>query len=328
MPPQPPGTQLVGERVSIRLHDPEGGFRDIVGILESETSLRKRSGNLVEFSPQDIAAWRLVAPAQRGAGKGAPLSLRIREMEIAAAQTWPAAVQEQLGDWTMRATGKFTMRANSVLVLGEPQIELDEALARVNTFYSSHGLPSVIHVPLPTFQTLDNALDQKGWEVKTEALVMVADIGSFSVDERTDYEWSLTETFDQAWLDLQNDSGVREIMRSAPAVYASLRIDGVLVAVGRAANFGDWTVLTRLFVHPKYRRQRIGTELISRLLNEATRGGAAKALLQVDVNNQSAIQAYEKYGFRKHHSYRYRVAPTEVIALQADRDQRTFSGGC
>jgi N-acetylglutamate synthase len=51
---------LIGKRVSIRLHDPEGGFRDIVGHLESPTSLRNRHGELIEFSHNEIFIWREV----------------------------------------------------------------------------------------------------------------------------------------------------------------------------------------------------------------------------------------------------------------------------
>jgi hypothetical protein len=53
-------TALIGKRVSIRLHDPEGGFRDIVGHLESTTSLRNRHGELIEFSHNEIFIWREV----------------------------------------------------------------------------------------------------------------------------------------------------------------------------------------------------------------------------------------------------------------------------
>jgi len=51
---------LIGKRVSIRLHDPEGGFRDILGHLESPYSLRKRHGNLIEFAHDQIFLWREV----------------------------------------------------------------------------------------------------------------------------------------------------------------------------------------------------------------------------------------------------------------------------
>jgi hypothetical protein len=41
---------LIGKRVTIRLHDPEGGFRDIVGFLESPVTLRNRHGKLIDIS--------------------------------------------------------------------------------------------------------------------------------------------------------------------------------------------------------------------------------------------------------------------------------------
>ena len=51
---------LIGKRLTIRLHDPDGGFRDIVGILESSHSLRNRHGRLSEFSLDEIFIWREV----------------------------------------------------------------------------------------------------------------------------------------------------------------------------------------------------------------------------------------------------------------------------
>ena len=51
---------LIGKRVSIRLHDPEGGFRDIVGHLETPLSLRNRHGKVIEFSYDQIFIWREV----------------------------------------------------------------------------------------------------------------------------------------------------------------------------------------------------------------------------------------------------------------------------
>ncbi len=53
-------TALIGRRVSIRLHEPEGGFRDIVGVLESPNTLRNRHGRLIEFSHDEIFIWREV----------------------------------------------------------------------------------------------------------------------------------------------------------------------------------------------------------------------------------------------------------------------------
>ena len=53
-------TSLIGKRVSIRLHDPEGGFRDILGYLESPFTLRNRHEKLIEFTHDQIFVWREV----------------------------------------------------------------------------------------------------------------------------------------------------------------------------------------------------------------------------------------------------------------------------
>ena len=49
--------------VSIRLHNEnpdEALFRDVLGYLETATSVRRRSGEVVEFDPARIAYWKVV----------------------------------------------------------------------------------------------------------------------------------------------------------------------------------------------------------------------------------------------------------------------------
>ena len=55
-----PSAAQVGERVSIRLHDPVGGYRDLLGILVSENTVKKKDGTLITFDPSKIAVWKIV----------------------------------------------------------------------------------------------------------------------------------------------------------------------------------------------------------------------------------------------------------------------------
>jgi hypothetical protein len=55
-----PSTAQIGLRVSIRLHDPSGGFRDLLGTLESENTVRKKDGTVITFDPAKIAVWKVV----------------------------------------------------------------------------------------------------------------------------------------------------------------------------------------------------------------------------------------------------------------------------
>lgn len=57
--PTPSQTEI-GKRVSIRLHEPEGGFRDLLGILEEIDAVRKKDGSIVKFDHGVIALWKVV----------------------------------------------------------------------------------------------------------------------------------------------------------------------------------------------------------------------------------------------------------------------------
>ena len=309
-PATAPGLNLIGQRLTLRIRLSEGGFRDVVGTLESESSIRKRDGSLVYFHPSEVAIWREIVPVPDRAGKGAPLSLRIQEIELAANHTWPAKEQVHLGDWILRASGKFTKRANSVLAVGSPGCDIDMAIKEVIEFYTSRNLPPLFHIALPTYLELGNRLKEQGWHSDISVNVMVADIAdvialSDSEEDENEYVRELTDAPSQEWISLQDDQGVSEIMNRIPARYASFRLKGIIIAVGRASNFEKWTVLTRLFVHPDYRGRGIGRKCISFILQDALQLGASKVALQVDGKNARAIALYEKIGFRLHHTYEY-----------------------
>jgi hypothetical protein len=55
-----PFAAQIGQRVSIRLHDPAGGYQDILGVLESESTVRKKDGTIVIFDPANMALWKVV----------------------------------------------------------------------------------------------------------------------------------------------------------------------------------------------------------------------------------------------------------------------------
>jgi hypothetical protein len=42
------------------MHEADGGFRDILGVLESENTVRKKDGSLATFDPAKIAVWKIV----------------------------------------------------------------------------------------------------------------------------------------------------------------------------------------------------------------------------------------------------------------------------
>ncbi len=301
----------IGARVSIRFHDPEGGFRDLVGYLESENSLRNRHGELIEFDNKKIAIYKVIEEKNHLAGHGAPLSLRIQELEKVLTTTWPAVSEESFGKWLLRTSGKFTLRANSVLPCGkapygEPPIDVDAAISFVIAHYEKEGLVPTFSIPLPTYQDLDSKLFNNGWIEKIRAHVMVADI-EYTESKSLQFTITTSSEFDDSWLNLQNDHGVAELMRAYPAIYASVFDGKKLIAVGRTAHSDGWSALSRVFVDPAYRGQGVSKLAVSALLNASSNAGIKKALLQVDSRNLTAINLYTSLGFSFHHEYLYRT---------------------
>jgi len=305
---------LIGQRLTLRLHDPEGGYRDLVGVLESATTMRKRSGEIVEFDPRQIAIVHPIRDVPQKAGSGAPLSLRIAELEALSTQTWPPREIKNVGSWQLRISDGVTYRANSVFVTGpppcgEPGSELDAAIEQIEKIYADANLPAVFHLITPTYQEFADYLIDKGWKEKVGAAFMVCDITDSLDISDTLMKKSLTLLNQDAptpeFLALHNDEILETIMNSHPARYLSLVSDGITVATARMAISESWAIVTRLIVAESHRRQGLAELLMQACLGYSRTEGVQKMCLQVDQSNSGAQALYEKMGFRVHHTYSF-----------------------
>jgi GNAT superfamily N-acetyltransferase len=305
---------LIGQRLTLRLHDPEGGYRDLVGVLESATTMRKRSGEIVEFDPRQIAIVHPITDVPQRAGSGAPLSLRIAELEALSTRTWPPREIKELGGWHLRISDGVTYRANSVFVTGpppygEPGVELDTAIEQVEKIYAASQIPAVFHLITPTYQEFADYLIDKGWKEKVGAAFMVYDITDSLDITDTIMRKNLTLLNQDAptpeFLALHNDEILETIMNSHPARYFSLLSDGITVATARMAISDSWAIVTRLIVSESHRRQGLAELLMQVCLGYSHTEGVQKMCLQVDRSNIGAQSLYEKMGFRVHHTYSF-----------------------
>jgi GNAT superfamily N-acetyltransferase len=306
--------ELIGQRLTLRLHDPEGGYRDLVGILESATTIRKRSGEIVQFDPSEIAIVHPIKEVPQKAGSGAPLSIRIAELEALSTQTWPPREIKNVGSWQLRISDGVTYRANSVFVsgppsFGDPGFEIDQAIEQVEKIYADANLPVVFHLVHPMYQEFADYLINKGWKERVGAAFMVCDITDSSDITDTLAKKNLTllnqDSPTPEFLALHNDEILETIMNSYPARYLSLLSDGVTVATARMAISGSWAIVTRLIVAESHRRQGLAELLMQAAIAISLSEGANKICLQVDRSNSGAQALYDKLGFRVHHTYSF-----------------------
>jgi GNAT superfamily N-acetyltransferase len=313
---QPNLAAAIGARVTVRLHEVTGGFRDIVGILQrcgdGVNELLNSKGQLISFSEDEIAIWREIKPLPDRAGTGAPFSLRIQELERLSDLTWPAEEIEEIGKWRLRISNGFTMRANSVLPtgaapFGEPNFDIETAVDEVIKIYQAAGLTPTFTLPLPIYEELDQYLAGRGWKVKIGAEYLVNEIPEHLGLDSVDFQIEISSEPSPEWLAVQGDNQLERIMRNYPARYAQVKSDGELVGIGRIATNEKWSLATRVFVDPEFRGKGIGTLLMRALMAAAKDEGATKVGLQVDSENGAGLALYKSMGFRFHHSCNYRA---------------------
>ena len=313
---QPNLAAAIGARVTVRLYEATGGFRDIVGILQrcgdGVNELLNSKGQTISFSEDEIAIWREIKALPDRAGTGAPFSLRIQELEHLSDLTWPADEIEEIGKWRLRISDGFTMRANSVLPtgaapFGEPNLDIEKAVDEVVKIYQQKGLTPTFTLPLPLYEELDNFLGDVGWGLKVGAEYLVNDIPDNLDLESADFKIVISTEPTLEWLEVQSDHQLERIMRNYPARYAQIKFQNKTIAIGRIATFGKWSLATRVFVNPEFRGKGIGALLMRALMADASEQGATKIGLQVDSENGAGLALYKSMGFRFHHSYNHRV---------------------
>lgn len=307
----------VGKRVSVRrVEQGSGGalaFTDTVGVLTSWNAgvltITRKTGESVRIAESLLVAGKTVpaAPARR---RGPAASFE--ELARAAARAWEPLESEPLGEWTLRAAGGFTRRANSVLPLGDPGVPLDDALARVTSWYADRGLPAYVQAATGaagTHEMLCAELEARGWYSEVSAQVWVgglAAVGDLEADEPVVSGVRLTRAPDEDWLGrygrVRDPQTARRVLTAGPSVWFA-SVPGR--AIGRLVVDGRWAGFAAVEVDPEHRRSGLATAVMAALARRALEEGASAAWLQVEDDNTAARALYEGMGFGAHHTYHH-----------------------
>ncbi|GAA0623241.1 GNAT family N-acetyltransferase [Kribbella sandramycini] len=228
----------------------------------------------------------------------------------------PAATTTYLGEWLLRASAGWTGRGNSVLPAGDPGLPTAEAVAQVEAFYAGHGLPAQALVRLGT--PIAAELQTLGWvdarPAESDVLVMHTTLDH--VNAVPEYDIFIQDRPDDAWYAAAFDGPVPAVaptvLESAPkAVFASITVDGQLVAVGRGAMTGHWLGVDAVRVLPAYRGRRLAAAVVQGLARWAGTQGGRRTYLEVLESNEAAVTAYRRLGYAEAYRYRYLVSSAQ-----------------
>lgn len=315
----------VGRRVVVRYRRPEGShppLTDVVGVLTSagpQTLTVEGSHGPVTVQRQDVVVVRAVppAPVRRGRPHTAVSTV---DLERLMADGWRAIEEEWIGDWLLRASSGFTGRGNSVLPLGDPDMDPERAVNRSEEWYAIRRLPPRFHVDLPPSHDarddpLGSSLLARGYGLESPTLVMTG--ASSDVDPLRNgaapvtVSASLTPQWLAAYARQRTTvPGVTEqLLTGSPGqlFLSTENRSGHITSVARLSVHPGWAGLQALWVDPDLRGRGLGRTVVHAAAMLARQRRMPSMYLQVPEGNDVAIGLYESEGFRTHHAYAYLV---------------------
>ena len=306
-----------GQRWVLRYRLPDGSATDVTGWVD------RLAGALVHLSTADgrvhvVERADVLAARRAPAAAGGPPPERIsaEDLQRHALPGW-LALSEPLGEWTLRAGGGFTGRANSCHAVGDPGMPVQAAAARILEHAEAHGIRPLASVV--TGGRPEAELRGLGWVdayVATDVLaVRLADLlGTAPPDPRA----RVVEDLEVGWWNAYGESrpndadpGLLRLLLAGhpPRAFGSAGDPDRPSAIGRGHLSGSWLGYAAIWTRPGHRQQGLAGAVMGRLGHWAARRGARYAYLQVAAANADALAAYERMGFRRHHGYRYLAPP-------------------
>lgn len=246
----------------------------------------------------------------------------VRELQDRAARAVPAAVQEHRdGCWLRHTDSVTTWWAGAALVHGAPQVhDLTATISVAEAFYAAHGARPRFQVCPACPPRLDDALALRAYERDELVSLQTAAVGDVArrlpvPAARVD----LAERPDPSWLRLRmtaQGSGAdpapewRLLQRvDRASAYATARVSGRPVAVGRAVADAGWTGVFDMATLPDGRQRGAASAVLASLAEWAGRRGSAHLYLQVTCSSAAALALYRRAGFAEVCTYHYRTAP-------------------
>jgi len=238
----------------------------------------------------------------------------IEAIERATLDAMPPQRLERWGDWLLPFDNGTVGRSHSAVPLrhGMPAADTLQELERR---YREQGFALIVRLPeVAAFDGLRSEMEAQGWRRTKPTLVQVgtlaalasphAAVGTIELTERPGADWEqvfLGEGFDP----VDGASRLAILRRGTQSVFAGMRVDGQLVAVGSAGVSHGWCGLHGMRTLAAWRGKGCASALIAALGRAASERGATQCFLQVDASNAPARSLYAGRGFTTAWAYAY-----------------------
>jgi len=248
----------------------------------------------------------------------------IRRLQEVLMNIWPAQHYYFLNGWILRFTKGVTARANSVFPLyytGNLD-NLDKDINFVEKAYNAYKLPTIFTIP-EYFEpnNLDIKLLERGYQQSgcfTYTMICsIEDLISKSINDKFTYlihsergieyskflaMYSHRNQEAQIVLEALSNRIIIPQKRFIITEYEN-RVIGTLTGILDPHGF---LYIADVLVHPEFRRQKIASSMLFSIINEWDIPNEIITIwLQVEAENNEAMNLYTNLGFKRAYSYYY-----------------------
>ncbi len=234
----------------------------------------------------------------------------VRKLELLGAASWPALERDEIDGWLCRFSGALGNRANSVLPRDRGHLPLSEKIAQAEAYYSRRDAEVLFQIsPAAQPAELRSELAGRNYESVNDVKVMTKDdlrdlstrcssrTATLFDSPNTEWMQNLTRIDGMSGIDSRIFQRIISSVTLSQAFASVASSDGPCVAVGRAVVQDGWIGFFNLATAKESRRQGYGRSVMSALARWGVSAGATRAYLQVDAENEPAIQLYASLGF-------------------------------
>lgn len=243
---------------------------------------------------------------------------QIQTLEEISLNALPCLQQILYDGWVLRFAEGYTKRANSINPLYPSSRDINEKINRCEQIYRNFALKPIFRlINIPRIKILDTALEQLGYQKQDTVSVRVKTL----VNEKpihSDRSITLSIELSEEWLDhfvhavklpIIHWETLATMLQIIPTstCYGILKHNHRFCSCGLGVLERKYLGLFFIVTAPQQRRRGYAEQLILKLLDWGKSNGATQAYLQVETNNQGAIDLYNKLGFTEVYQYFYRI---------------------
>ncbi|KJZ19135.1 GNAT family N-acetyltransferase [Loktanella sp. S4079] len=224
--------------------------------------------------------------------------------------TWPPAVKQALGPWTVRLDESNSSRVNAATA------ELDFADADIAIAHDAmiDGGQRPLFMIRETDQRLDQLLAEQGYIIKDPVNMYAAEVGKIAGNldpERTLEVWPPLAVQTEIWEAGGISAGRVAIMDRAREPKTTLlgRIGDTPAGCAYVAIAADCAMIHALEIGAAHRRQGLARDLTRAAAHWAQAAGAAYLTLVTTQENDAANALYASLGMTLVGQYHYRILP-------------------